>query len=181
MQSVPTSHALPQREQRSNRRGGDFPRDQAASSNALTSNATSTKDTSSKKGPSSSAFSSRDIPGTWQIFVGGLPGQTTEAEIKEVFKDYEPITEVRVNNKNFAFVLFEGPESVERIMKCKESFQMRGKTLNIEPKREKGSAPRGPGGYRGERSRGGGMMGGKGRGGASGGGGGGGGAKNPRR
>ena len=110
-----------------------------------------------------------DFLPTRKIFVGCLPGEATVAEIKEVFKDYEPITEVRVKPNNYAFVEFKSPESVERIMKRKKFFQIRGRTLNIDRMEEKESARRGSGGYLGKRGRvngGGGMMGGKGKGGA---------------
>ncbi len=138
---------------------------------------------SSKKHPQN--LTSRDAPDTWQIFVGGLPHQTTEADIRGVFSGYDTIAEVRVNPKNFAFVLFDGPGPVERIMLHKEGFQFKGKHLNIEPKRQSasrggggGGGGGGPGGFRGsDRSKGfgGGGMGGKVRSGAGGGGGSGGG------
>ena len=124
----------------------------------------------SKKG--SSNLSSREAPDTWQIFVGGLPPNVNESDIREVFGTYESIAEIRVNPKNFAFVVFDGPDPVEKIMSVKDTFQLRGKYLNIEPKRP--SSSRGPGGFRGDRNKafggGGGGMGGKVRGGAGGGG-----------
>ena len=114
-----------------------------------------------------------DFPASWKIFVSGLPGQATGADIREVLKDYEPIIDVCVTPQRFAFVVFHGPESVEKIMKCGKPFQIRGKTLYIDRKRDKGSAPREPVHYHRESTRGsreGGMTGGKGRGGAGGGG-----------
>ena len=120
----------------------------------------------------SSGLHSRDAPDNWQIFVGGLPPQANEAEIREVFGKYDSISEIRVNPKNFAFVVFNGPEPVEKIMQLKETFEIRGKPLNIEPKR---ASNRGAGGFRvGDRNKtfggSGGGMGGKGRGGGGGGG-----------
>lgn len=123
-----------------------------------------------KKGPGNS-FNQRDTPDACQIFVGGLPYHATEADIREAFKEYEPIKEVRVNPKNFGFVIFDSSDPVEKIMKNKDGFSVRGKTLNIEPKKERGSGSRGAGGFRGgdNKFRGGGMAG-KPRGGGSGGG-----------
>ena len=107
------------------------------------------KDTS-KKGPP--ILSARDAPDTWQIFVGGLPQHTTEAEIRSIFSQFGTILEVRVNQKNFAFIVFDNAESVTSIIGTKESLQIRNKFLNIEPKRP--SAPRlGGGGSRGDRDR----------------------------
>ena len=149
-----TSQALPQREPRVGRRTGggggsnDFSKATPPGSGSQVgppAPGMNTGNTSRepKKG-SGVPYSQRDTPDSCQIFVGGLPSQTSEAEIRGAFKDYEPIKEVRVNPKNFAFVIFENPDPVERIMKTKEAFTVRGKTLNIEPKKEKGSGPRGP-------------------------------------
>ncbi len=90
-------------------------------------------------------FSPRDAPDSCQIFVGGLPPHATESEVKEVFGLYGNIIEVRVNAKNFAFVVFDNSESVQRIISEKDSIQLRAKHLNIEPKRPSGSrsGPRG--------------------------------------
>lgn len=97
-----------------------------------------------KKG-GSTAFTARDAPDSYQIFVGGLPTHATDSEVKEVFGRYGNILEVRVNAKNFAFVVFDNAESVQRIISEKDSVQLRGKHLNIEPKRPSGarSGPRG--------------------------------------
>ena len=165
-----TSQALPQREPRQSRRGGgefskpvqptSIPSNQVVSSGQGLTNTTGPS-RESKKGPGN-PFGSRDTPDACQIFVGGLPHQTTEAEIREAFKEYEPIKDIRVNPKNFAFVIFDSSDPVDRLIKTKETFIIRSKTLNIEPKKEKGSGPRGPGGYRGgDKFRAGGIGGGK--------------------
>ena len=75
------------------------------------------------------------MPDTWQLFVGGLPPQTGDYEIRQVFEDQGNILEVRVNPKNFAFVVFDSPEPVQKIMSIRETFQLNGKRLNIELKR----------------------------------------------
>jgi len=168
---VSTSQALPQREPRQNRRGGgDFskpapptsvPGNQIGAPGQGLANTGLGPTREPKKGPGN-PYGSRDTPDACQIFVGGLPHQTTESEIREAFKEYEPIRDVRVNPKNFAFVIFDSSDPVDRLIKTKETFSIRGKNLNIEPKKEKGSGPRGPVGYRGgEKFRAGGMGGGK--------------------
>ena len=96
---------------------------------------TQVKDTAPRKGQSA-----RDMPDACQIFVGGLPPGSTEADLREVFSEFGSIMEIRVNPKNFAFVVFNNPESVQKIIQEKERLQIRSKSLNIEPKRP--SAPR---------------------------------------
>ncbi len=92
----------------------------------------------------------------------------SEDEIRQVFSEYESISEVRVNPKNFAFVVFKGPEPVEKIMSMKEKFCLRGKFLNIEPKRPSSRGGPGGGGYsRGVGNRGFSGVGNKGRGGGT--------------
>lgn len=59
---------------------------------------------------------------------------------------YDSIVDVRVNPKNFAFVVFTGPGPVEKIMSEKDLFQLNGKNLNIELKRS--TSRSGGGGYR---------------------------------
>lgn len=131
--SVP-SQALPQREQRPRRM--DAPRGAPPTG----------KDPSRK---ATSLVSPRDAPDTFQIFVGGLPTHTTEEELKSVFVPYGNIIEVRVNPKNFAFIVFDNPDSVQKIINQKDRLHLREKSLNIEAKRP--SAPRsGSAGSRGK-------------------------------
>lgn len=129
-----TSQALPQREPR--RRPdtrGDMSR-------------TSAKDASKKGAP---IISPKDAPDSHQIFVGGLPSNSNEQDLRMVFGDYGSIIEVRVNPKNFAFVVFDNAESVQKIMNERDRIQLKSKYLNIEPKRP--SIPRGaPGSSRGK-------------------------------
>ena len=86
----------------------------------------------------------RDMPDACQIFVGGLPAGTTEAELKELFSTFGTILEVRLNQKNFAFLVFSSQEAVQKILAEREAIHLRTKPLNVEMKRS--SAPRGGGG-----------------------------------
>ena len=90
----------------------------------------------------------RDMPDSCQIFVGGLPSSTTEAELRDLFSEFGNILEIRVNQKNFAFVVFGSPEAVQKILTEREHIQLRNKQLNIELKRP--SAPRSGGIGRGK-------------------------------
>ena len=90
----------------------------------------------------------RDIPDSCQLFVGGLPMGTTEADLRELFSVFGTILEVRLNQKNFAFLVFSGPEAVQKVLAEREGIQLRSKSLNIEMKRP--SAPRSGGIGRGK-------------------------------
>ena len=124
-QSMPTSQALPQREPR-RRPERDMSR---------------AKDASKKGAP---IISPKDAPDSHQIFVGGLPSNSSEQDLRTLFAEYGSIIEVRVNPKNFAFVVFDNAESVQKIMNERERIQLKSKYLNIEPKRP--SMSRGPSG-----------------------------------
>ena len=93
------------------------------------------------------------LPDAWQLFVGGLPPQTLDTEIRAVFEGQGNILDVRVNPKNFAFVVFDSSEPVQRIMATREQFHLNGRRLNIELKRPSArySGPRSGGGGGGDR------------------------------
>ncbi len=107
-----------------------------------------------------------------------MPPNTQDEELRKLFSSYGTVKDVRINPKNFAFVVFIESKAVSELIATKPPLDIRGKSINIEEKR----APRGGGG-------GGGRMGGGGdrnRGGPGGVSGnkqqrGGGGAKNPKR
>lgn len=135
------SQALPQREPRSRRSdggtsGGGGTQRQQQSYNS--------KDYTKKSGSGSGSGSGGGgmpnrgaelPPDAWQLFVGGLPPQTPDSEIRAVFDGHGKILDVRVNPKNFAFVVFDSPEPVQKIMAIREQFMLNGKRLNIELKR----------------------------------------------
>lgn len=125
LQSMSTSQALPQREPR-RRPERDMGR---------------AKDASKKGAP---IISPKDAPDSHQIFVGGLPGNSNEQDLRSLFAEYGSIIEIRVNPKNFAFVVFDNAESVQKIMNERDRIQLKSKYLNIEPKRP--SMSRGPSG-----------------------------------
>ena len=99
-------------------------------------------------GGSGGGGGSRDIPDSCQIFVGGLPGGTTEVDLRDLFTEFGAILEIRVNPKNFAFVVFSSSDAVQKILAERDSIQLRSKPLNIELKRP--SAPRSGGVGRGK-------------------------------
>lgn len=126
------------------------------------------------------------FPDSQQLFVGNLPHNVTEKELKEFFEEYGSVVELRINTKgtgknvpNFGFVVFGSSEPVLRILNEKK-IMFQNHRLNVEEKKQRseggrpGSGTRnnsrggppgpgrgGPGGMRGGR----GGMGGPGRGG----------------
>ena len=53
-------------------------------------------------------------PGCRTIFVGGLPENTTEELLTEIFENCGRICSIRMSKKNFAHIRFELEESVDR-------------------------------------------------------------------
>jgi len=98
-----------------------------------------------------------------QLFVGNLPLNITERELKEFFEQYGKVEELRINTKsgggklpNFGFVVFESPDTVKSILNIKASdgIKYNGEhRLNVEEKKARGSD--GMRGGRGGMSRGG--------------------------
>ena len=78
--------------------------------------------------------------------MGGLPGSTTERDLKPVFEKFGNVVDVRVNPKNFAFVIFDSEDAARAVITCKEPFYLNTKRLNIEPKKERAALARGGGG-----------------------------------
>ena len=87
---------------------------------------------------SSKRYTSRSMPDTYQLFVGGLPSNTTDQELRSVFEQYGYILEIRINPHNFAFVVFDSEKPVNAIFD-NEPPKIRGKQLTIEKQRPKPS------------------------------------------
>uniref|UniRef100_A0A8C6KTN4 Ras GTPase-activating protein-binding protein 2 n=1 Tax=Nothobranchius furzeri TaxID=105023 RepID=A0A8C6KTN4_NOTFU len=98
-------------------------------------------------------------PDSHQLFVGNLPHDIDENELKEFFMTYGNVVELRINTKgvggklpNFGFVVFDDPDPVQRILGAKP-IMFRGEVrLNVEEKKTRAVRERndrGPGGSRG--------------------------------
>ncbi|KAJ8000721.1 hypothetical protein DPEC_G00183290 [Dallia pectoralis] len=121
-------------------------------------------------------------PDSHQLFVGNLPHDIDEAELKEFFMTFGNVVELRINTKgvggklpNFGFVVFDDSDPVQRILGAKP-IMFRGEVrLNVEEKKTRAVRERevrggddrrdlgrrndrGPGGPRGGMVGGGGMM-----------------------
>ncbi|KAG1960511.1 ras GTPase-activating protein-binding protein 2 [Pimephales promelas] len=81
-------------------------------------------------------------PDSHQLFVGNLPHDIDEVELKEFFMTFGNVMEMRINTKavggklpNFGFVVFDDSEPVQRILGAKP-VMFRGEVrLNVEEKK----------------------------------------------
>lgn len=107
-------------------------------------------------------------PDSHQLFVGNLPHDIDEGELKDFFMTFGNVVEMRINTKgvggklpNFGFVVFDDSDPVQRILGAKP-IMFRGEVrLNVEEKKTRAARERetrggGPGdGRRGDRGPGG--------------------------
>ncbi|XP_053317588.1 ras GTPase-activating protein-binding protein 2 [Spea bombifrons] len=88
-------------------------------------------------------------PDSHQLFVGNLPHDIDESELKEFFMSYGNVMELRINTKgvggklpNFGFVVFDDAEPVQRILQAKP-IMFRGEVrLNVEEKKTRAARER---------------------------------------
>uniref|UniRef100_A0A4W3JEX1 G3BP stress granule assembly factor 2b n=1 Tax=Callorhinchus milii TaxID=7868 RepID=A0A4W3JEX1_CALMI len=81
-------------------------------------------------------------PDSHQLFVGNLPHDIDENELKDFFMSFGNVVELRINTKssggklpNFGFVVFDDPDPVQRILNAKP-VMFRGEVrLNVEEKK----------------------------------------------
>jgi len=107
-----------------------------------------------------------------QVFVGNLPHNMSETDLKEYFERYGKVVDMRINKKNgnvqvpnYGFVVFEDANSVQDVLKNRGQFTLEdGHRINVEEKKQRNELNSRPGsGERGSRGgRGGPMMGGRG-------------------
>ncbi|EGW00694.1 Ras GTPase-activating protein-binding protein 1 [Cricetulus griseus] len=62
-------------------------------------------------------------PDSHQLFIGNLPHEVDKSELKDFFQSYRNLMELRVNSggklPNFGFVVFDDPESVQKVLNNK--------------------------------------------------------------
>ncbi|XP_054635950.1 ras GTPase-activating protein-binding protein 2 isoform X2 [Dunckerocampus dactyliophorus] len=81
-------------------------------------------------------------PDSHQLFVGNLPHDIDESELRDFFMTYGNVVELRINTKavggklpNFGFVVFDDSDPVQRILGAKP-IMFRGEVrLNVEEKK----------------------------------------------
>uniref|UniRef100_A0A8D0KFZ3 Ras GTPase-activating protein-binding protein 2 n=1 Tax=Salvator merianae TaxID=96440 RepID=A0A8D0KFZ3_SALMN len=88
-------------------------------------------------------------PDSHQLFVGNLPHDIDENELKEFFMSFGNVVELRINTKgvggklpNFGFVVFDDSEPVQKILLAKP-IMFRGEVrLNVEEKKTRAARER---------------------------------------
>ena len=139
--SLPSPLSVLQREPKPPRRSaGDAPRGTAGV-------VTSAAPVHAKEKPPRKTPVGQGVPDSQQIFIGGLPAEVSEDDVRKLFEPFGSISEVRLNPKNFGFVVFDGADAVKKILdrKASQPFFLRNKTVNIEAKKS-GNKPSGPSG-----------------------------------
>ncbi|CAN0432415.1 unnamed protein product, partial [Lampetra fluviatilis] len=85
-------------------------------------------------------------PDSQQIFVGNLPHDIEEAELRDFFMTFGHVVDLRINTKssgsgsklpNFGFVIFQEPDAVQSVLASKPVL-LRGEVrLNVEEKKSR--------------------------------------------
>ncbi|KAJ8336010.1 hypothetical protein SKAU_G00393530 [Synaphobranchus kaupii] len=83
-------------------------------------------------------------PDSHQLFVGNLPHDINETELKDFFMTFGNVLELRINTKavggklpNFGFVVFDQSEPVQRILDSKPVMFHGEVRLNVEEKKSR--------------------------------------------
>jgi RNA recognition motif-containing protein len=89
------------------------------------------------------------------LYVGNFPYDVTEADLRELFQPYEPLTEVRMmGNRGFAFIELDA-EAAQQAIDQLNGQDFRGRPLTVNearPRTDRGGGGRGgPGGGGGGR------------------------------
>lgn len=105
--------------------------------------------TSSSSLPASAAAAAINYPDSQQVFVGNLPQHLTDQDLIEFFEQYGRVLDFRINRKtggpqsgnnigqkNFGFMAFESPDTVQRVL-SERPIYLRKHRLNIEEKKPK--------------------------------------------
>lgn len=107
--------------------------------------ARSSKDARGGMGSREARLTARNAPDNHQVFIGNLPMGIKDEEVRNVFSKYGTILEIRLNPKNFGFVIFNSSEPVEQIL-INRPIKIGDHEINIEEKKPSGSVGRGGGG-----------------------------------
>merc|ERR1719492_338571 len=68
------------------------------------------KDSRAPFGTRESRLNARNAPDNHQVFIGNLPNGVSNAEVHGVFGKFGTVLEIRLNPKNFGFVIFDSAE-----------------------------------------------------------------------
>jgi len=81
-----------------------------------------------------------------KIFVGGLPPNSSEEEIKEIFEPFGPISRCDLKG-GFCFIEFQDERDADDVLKKADEFTLGGNNLKVERSRggDRGGGDRGGG------------------------------------
>jgi RNA recognition motif-containing protein len=87
------------------------------------------------------------------LYVGNFPYDTTEADLRQLFQQFEPLAEVRImGNRGFAFVELDEQNAEAAIAELNgKDFRGRPLTVNEARPRERRDGGGGGGGFGGDR------------------------------
>ena len=90
---------------------------------------------------------------TKKLFVGNLPFNTTEAELRDLFERHGPTTSVRVitdretgRSRGFGFVEFEEASGADAAVQALDGSDMGGRQLRVNEAHDRRAAGGGGGG-----------------------------------
>jgi len=73
-----------------------------------------------------------------KLFVGNLPYESTEEELRELFSRFGAVQEVFApRQKGYAFVTFENDEDAAKALEGLKDYELKGRKLNIDYARAK--------------------------------------------
>lgn len=91
-----------------------------------------------------------------KMYVGNIPFETTESDLRSLFSEFGQTTEVALLNdretgrpRGFGFVTMDTRESMERCIQALDGRDFQGRTLHVNEAKEREERPRAnAGGYR---------------------------------
>lgn len=94
-----------------------------------------------------------------KIYVGNLPYNTNEDELRDFFAQYGNIEDIKLivdfntgRSKGFGFITFANAQACESAVAAANGAEMGGRKLKVNVARENNDRDRGPRGPRGPRS-----------------------------
>jgi RNA recognition motif-containing protein len=86
-----------------------------------------------------------------KLYVGNLPFETTEEELREIFEQHGPTASVRIitdrdtgRSRGFGFVEFESDANADSALQALDGKDMGGRALRVNEAQDKGGGGRGP-------------------------------------
>lgn len=88
--------------------------------------------------------SMQNFPDNQQVFIGNLPRNLADKDLREFFEKFGGVLDLRINRKqttnnlpNFGFVVFDSPETVQKVL-SERPLMFNGKhRVNVEEKKPK--------------------------------------------